>query len=86
MQAEALNVIALVAGIVASLISGWVMCQYTRRQAIQDALQERVRLMELKQAEQMGEEKLRQVISDELAKWELCLMKEGRLSRRGGGS
>jgi len=86
MQAEALNVIALVAGIVASLISGWVMFQYTRRQAIQDALQERVRLMELKQAEQMGEEKLRQVISDELAKWEMCLMKEGRLSRRGGGS
>jgi len=82
MGAEAINVVALIAGIVASLFSGWVMYQYTRRQGKQDEVEDRGRELEIKVASQVGEDRLREIIRDELAKWELCMMKDGRLSRR----
>jgi hypothetical protein len=84
MAAGAINVVALVAGIVASLISGWVMYQYTRRQARAEAVEQRVHELEIKMASQVGEDRLREIIRDELAKWELCMMKDGRIGRRNG--
>lgn len=79
---SAISVIALIVGSVVSLASSWVMVQYTRRLNKNDQLEERVRKLELNAAEQVGKESLREIIRDELAKWELCLMKDGRIGKK----
>ena len=73
----------ILVGACATLASGWTLWQLKRKQVMQDSLDARVRVIELDMARVVGEEQLRRIIADELAKWELCMMKSGRIGRGG---